>query len=115
MRQSIEIVLRLVTEGHRVDTFPEQFSNRVANAIIPPGVIDVLSDVGDQSESMVSFAKQHDTGVGSESMVSGLHFDAAVEFRLKKVILTFTQCVILIAFLKSLINSLNAMTHAMMP
>ncbi len=48
-------------------------------------------------------------------MVSGLHFDAAVEFRLKKVILTFTQCVILIAFLKSLINSLNAMTHAMMP
>ena len=52
-------------------------------------------------------------GVGGKSKDGDLNRDRTVELRLKKVAIAFAHCVILVAFLKSLTNALNASHHAM--
>ena len=75
MRQSIEIILSLVADGHCVNPLAKQFGECVANAIIASRVINILRDRGEQSESMIGLAKQNDARVGSESMICALNLD----------------------------------------
>lgn len=96
MSKSIDIVLRRASDGHGKDAFTDELIDLVANAIGSPWILDSSGNRIGQSESMIGFAEQDNPGVGGQPLIGSLNLDRTIEFRLKKVTLSFTNRVILL-------------------
>ncbi|WRQ52845.1 hypothetical protein U8335_09895 [Roseiconus lacunae] len=64
MSKPVDIVLGGAANGHRKDTFANQFVDAVSNAIWASRVANVLGNRTEQSEPMFGVAKQDDSGMG---------------------------------------------------
>lgn len=79
MRQTVGVVLRGVAESESIQTLAKQFDELIARGILLARIFEVGGQRLSESESMIGFPEEDETGVGGDPIIAGEDLDGAVE------------------------------------